>query len=81
MPPHCSYCEHFQPVFHIDNATEWGYCGLVGRGKIPPHEELRRIEKEVESGNYQTLLEQAAELGIFTPEATDCKDFSDFYPF
>ena len=78
--PHCGYCEHFKLCFRTDMVTEWGYCCLKAGDRAPSQQELEAIRREVESGNYQTLLTRAEDLGLFVPAATDCEGFSDAYP-
>ena len=76
--PHCSYCQHFEKSFETDLVVEWGYCSLK---KVPPPEDLERVRKKVESGDYQELLSRTQELGLFMPTITYCADFTDLYPF
>ncbi len=76
--PHCSYCQHFETSFQTDLVVEWGYCTLQ---KVPPAEDLERIRKGAESGDYRELLAHGRELGLFMPAVTRCPDFADLYPF
>lgn len=80
VTPHCSYCEHFKFCFRTDMVTEWGYCCLKAGDNAPSQQELETIKREVESGNYQTLLTGAQGLGLFVPTVTDCEHYSDVYP-
>jgi hypothetical protein len=76
--PHCSYCQHFEQRFQTDLVIEWGFCSLK---KIPAGEDLERIRKGVDAGDYRELLARARELGLFMPAVTRCPDFEDLYPF
>jgi len=78
--PHCSYCEHFKLCFRTDMVTEWGYCCFKGENRACSQQELEAIRREVESGNYRTLLARASDLGLFVPTTTDCEHYSDAYP-
>ena len=80
LPPHCACCEHFQLCLRTDMVIEWGYCDHESKGKVPPKDEIERIKREVESGDYHSLLSDAAGLGLFVPARTDCDAFTDFYP-
>ena len=76
--PHCSYCWHFEVCLLTDMVTEWGYCTKKLGDKAPPLQEIEILKREVESGNYQALLERAPELGLFIPVYTDCQSFEEY---
>ena len=81
ISPHCGYCEHFEVCLQVDMVTEWGYCLVKTGDKPPSSQEIEAIKHDVEAGNHDTLLTRGQELGLFIPAYTDCKSFSDMYPF
>jgi hypothetical protein len=61
--------------------VEWGFCSLKAGHSPPSADEIERLKGEAEAGSQRGLLDRAGEIGLFVPNYTDCKDFSDFFPF